>query len=41
MTVDADANQALLKQALEKVVVAGGDGKAAAIVSEALIGNGR
>lgn len=41
MTVDADANQALLKQALEKVIVAGGDGKAAAIVSEALIGNGR
>ena len=41
MTVDADANQALLKQALEKVIVADGDSKAAAIVSEALIGNGR
>ena len=41
MTVDADANQALLKQALEKVIVAGGDSKATAIASEALIGNGR
>ena len=41
MTVDADANQALLKQALEQVIVAGGDGKATAIVSGALIGNER
>ncbi len=41
MTIDADANQAMLKEALEKVVVAGGDGRAASIVAGALSGDGR
>ncbi len=41
MTIDADANQAMLKEALEKVVVAGGDGRAASIVTGALSGDGR
>lgn len=41
MTINADDNVQLLKDALQKVIVAGGDGRAASIVTEALSGNGR
>ena len=41
MTIDVDDNVRMLKEALQKVIVAGGDGRAASIVSQALSGDGR